>query len=65
LGIEIHELPRLGRGDEAILEQGMVVTIEPGIYLEGFGGIRIEDEVVVTARGAVELTNAPREFLEL
>jgi Xaa-Pro aminopeptidase len=65
LGIEIHEMPRLGRGDKTVLKQGMVITIEPGVYLKGFGGIRIEDEVVVTASGAVDLTNAPRDFLEL
>ncbi|MGH9685242.1 MAG: M24 family metallopeptidase [Candidatus Acidiferrales bacterium] len=65
LGIEVHEVPRLGRDDRAVLEEGMVVTVEPGVYIEGVGGIRIEDEVVVTARGAVNLTKAAREFLEL
>lgn len=65
LGIEIHEIPRLGRGEETVLEEGMVVTIEPGVYIEGFGGIRIEDDVVVTSKGAVDLTSASREFLEL
>ena len=65
LGLEVHEMPRLGRGDEFVLQEGMVVTVEPGVYVEGLGGIRIEDDVVVTAQGAVDLTNASREFLEL
>jgi Xaa-Pro aminopeptidase len=65
LGLEIHEMPRLGRGEKALLEEGMVVTVEPGVYVQGLGGIRIEDDVVITPRGAVNLTNAPREFLEL
>jgi Xaa-Pro aminopeptidase len=58
-------MPRLGRNERTIVREGMVVTIEPGVYIEGLGGIRIEDEVIVTAAGAVNLTTAPREFLEL
>lgn len=65
LGLEIHEMPRIGRGEEAVLQEGMVVTVEPGVYLDGIGGIRIEDDVVVTKTGAVDLTTAPRDFLEL
>ena len=65
LGIEVHEIPRLGRGDKTVLQQGMVLTVEPGVYLEGLGGVRIEDDVVVTSNGAVDLTTAPRELLEL
>jgi Xaa-Pro aminopeptidase len=65
LGLEVHEMPRLGKGDKTVLQDGMVVTVEPGVYLEGLGGIRIEDDVLVTAQGAVDLTTAPREFLEL
>ena len=65
LGMEVHEIPRLGKGDASMLEEGMVITIEPGVYVEGLGGIRIEDDVVVTSRGGVDLTNATREFLEL
>jgi Xaa-Pro aminopeptidase len=65
LGIEIHEMPRLAHGEETVLEEGMVITVEPGVYIEGLGGIRIEDDVVVTSKGAVDLTSASREFLEL
>lgn len=65
LGLEIHEMPRLGRAEDTLLEAGMVVTVEPGIYIGRFGGIRIEDEVLVTSRGAEVLTTASREFLEL
>lgn len=65
LGLEVHEIPRLGRGEKTTLEEGMVMTVEPGVYLEGVGGIRIEDDVLVSSRVAVDLTTASREFLEL
>jgi Xaa-Pro aminopeptidase len=65
LGLEVHEGPRLGKGERAALKEGMVVTVEPGVYIEGFGGIRIEDDVVITSKGAQDLTTASRELLEL
>jgi Xaa-Pro aminopeptidase len=65
LGLEVHEAPRIGRGEETVLERGMVLTVEPGVYLEGLGGIRIEDDVLVTANGFEDLSTAPRDFLEL
>src|ERR1019366_765038 len=61
LGLEIHEDPRLARGQKWVLEAGNVITLEPGIYMESVGGIRIEDEALLTARGAEILTSAPRE----
>jgi Xaa-Pro aminopeptidase len=65
IGLEIHESPRIARDQKSRLEAGNIVTVEPGVYVEGVGGIRIEDDALVTARGAEVLTSAPREFLEL
>jgi Xaa-Pro aminopeptidase len=62
LGLEIHEPPRIGKRDKARLEAGMAVTIEPGVYLEGFGGIRIEDTVVVTNGGCEILTPTSKDL---
>jgi Xaa-Pro aminopeptidase len=63
VGLEIHEAPRLARSSDATLEQGMVVTVEPGIYLPGLGGVRIEDLVIVTADGAERLTGYPKHLI--
>ena len=65
VGLEIHEPPRIGAGQSSRLEAGMVVTIEPGVYLAGQFGIRIEDMVAVTRNGGQVLTPAPKALIEL
>jgi Xaa-Pro aminopeptidase len=65
IGLEIHESPRLARSAESPLPVGAVVTIEPGIYLEGWGGVRIEDDVVLGAEGPEVLTGFERGLVTL
>jgi len=65
LGLEIHEDPRVARGQKKLLEPGNVITIEPGVYVEGTGGIRIEDDVAIHAGGTEVLTRVPRDLIEL
>jgi Xaa-Pro aminopeptidase len=65
VGLEIHEPPRLGKAQAERLEPGMVITIEPGIYVPGRGGIRIEDMVVVTASACEVLTPVDKKLVEI
>jgi Xaa-Pro aminopeptidase len=61
IGLECHEAPRIRANSEDVLESGMVITIEPAVYIPGWGGVRIEDDVLVTHNACTLLTTLPRE----
>ena len=65
VGLEIHEWPNFAPGQETVAEEGMVITVEPGIYLEGRFGVRIEDMIVVEKNGCRDLTHSPKDFIIL
>ncbi len=65
LGLEVHEAPRLAATSREMLKAGMVVTVEPGVYVPGVGGVRIEDDVVVHQSGAEVLSTAQKELVEV
>ena len=62
IGLRIHEAPRLSATSETELRSGMIVTVEPGIYLPGWGGVRIEDDVLVTRGGHRVLTSVDKDL---
>ncbi len=65
VGLMIHETPCFAPRDEAEIKPGMVITVEPGIYVEGFGGVRIEDVVVITEDGCRNLTHSEKSLVEI
>ncbi len=66
IGLEIHEYPYLSyKAEDLVLQENMVVTIEPGVYIEGFGGVRIEDDVVVKKNGCEILNSTTKDFVQV
>jgi len=65
VGLEIHEDPYIRSYGELVFEEGQVVTVEPGIYIPGWGGVRIEDTVVIEKNSCKVLTNLPKDLIEL
>lgn len=65
IGTQVHEGPTIGPLSSAVLKRGMVFTVEPGVYVPGFGGVRIEDDVLVTAKGVRVLSSAPKGLKDI
>jgi Xaa-Pro aminopeptidase len=65
VGLEIHEAPRLAQSESTVLEPGMVVSVEPGVYIPGWGGVRIEDLVVITDGDARVLTSTTKDLIQV
>lgn len=65
IGLEVHEGPTLSPRSDEVLEPGMVVTVEPGIYIPNVGGCRIEDDIVITEKGNDRLTHSSKQFIQL
>ncbi|MGL4382175.1 MAG: M24 family metallopeptidase, partial [Bacilli bacterium] len=64
-GLEIHEYPYINQKAQTILEPNMIITIEPGIYIEGLGGVRIEDDILVTSDGYEILNQSPKQLIKV
>ena len=65
LGLEVHDYPKKNFGKKNLLKENMVLTIEPGYYNKKFGGIRIEDDYLITKKGFKKLSNAPKKITEI
>ena len=65
VGLAVHEEPRIAPGQGTVLEEDMVFTIEPGVYIPGWGGVRIEDTVRVTRGGCERLSTVPKELISI
>lgn len=65
VGLEIHEKPCFSPKEEKVIQPGMVITVEPGIYIENFGGVRIEDMVIITENGCENITHSPKKLIEI
>ena len=65
LGVSVHDPGSISSARDMILEEGMVLTVEPGVYVNGFGGVRIEDDIVVTKRGCRQLTSCPKDLIRV